>query len=97
MISYRLHPQAQKEFEEAVAYYDEISIELGDSFVDEVEHAIVRVLTFPDAWQSLSVNIRRCRVNRFPYGLVYYAESEGILIVALMQLQRKPDYWKERL
>jgi toxin ParE2 len=88
---------AQKELEEATAYYDEKRAGLGDEFAAEVEAAVERIRNFPNAWTRLSPNVGRCRTNRFPYGLVFQARPNEILILAVMHLHRKPGYWKERL
>jgi hypothetical protein len=45
----------------------------------------------------LSANVWRCRVNRFPYGLVYEVSGEEIVIVAVMHLHRRPGYWRDRV
>jgi hypothetical protein len=36
-------------------------------------------------------------VNRFPYGVLYREEGEQIQILAVMNLNQKPGYWKDRL
>ncbi|HRU71636.1 MAG TPA: type II toxin-antitoxin system RelE/ParE family toxin, partial [Kiritimatiellia bacterium] len=40
--------------------------------------------------------IHRCLVHRFPYGVLYSIESDGIFVLAVMNLHRDPDYWKRR-
>jgi plasmid stabilization system protein ParE len=45
----------------------------------------------------LSQNTRRCRTHRFPYGIIYQAKRDEILIVAVAHLHREPDNWLERL
>ncbi|HXG66826.1 MAG TPA: type II toxin-antitoxin system RelE/ParE family toxin [Blastocatellia bacterium] len=96
-MALRFHPWARQELIDAVAYYDSISQKLADDFVAEVENAITRIQNFPDAWPKFTANARRCRVNRFPYGVVYRASTDEILIVAVMHLHRKPDYWIDRI
>lgn len=96
-MTYRFHPSARRELTEAVAYYDRISRRLGDDFVDEVENAINRILSFPEAWPTLSAETRRCRMKRFPYGLVYQIRGDEVVIVAVMHLHRKPNCWEDRL
>lgn len=96
-MTYDFHPAAQQELEAALAYYDAISPDLGDAFLTEVEQTIERIIGFPDAWATLSANTRRCRVSGFPYGIIYQKKEPNILIVAVMHLQRQPDYWVERI
>jgi hypothetical protein len=59
--------------------------------------AVNRVAEFPGAWQLLGVGVRRCRLNRFPYGLVYSHIGDGIIVLAVAHLNRKPEYWRARL
>lgn len=88
---------AQAEFEEAVAFYNEQRDGLGSEFTEEVRKAMQRVVLHPQAWARLSRRTRRCRTNRFPYGLIYQVRDDLILIVAVAHLSRKPDYWRDRL
>ena len=46
-MAYDFHPDAKRELEDAVAYYDNTSIELGNTFIDEVERTINRIEKFP--------------------------------------------------
>lgn len=70
-MKYSFHPHAEKEIEEIENHYDSIREELGDRFRAEIELAISRILKFPNGWQPLSRIVRRCRLNTFPYGVVY--------------------------
>jgi hypothetical protein len=82
---------------DAVAYYDLQRPQLGDQFVDEVEAAIGRILRMPNDWQAVGRRTRRCRTDRFPYGLVYQVQGDVAVIVAVMHLSRRPGYWRGRL
>lgn len=88
---------AEAEFREAVDYYNQQSEGLGYEFAAEVRRTLARVVRFPDAWAGLSVRTRRCRTNRFPYGIVYQVREDTILVVAVMHLRRRPDMWRARL
>jgi plasmid stabilization system protein ParE len=88
---------AQKELEEAVAYYDARRQGLGDEFATEVERAVSRLVARPTAWAPLSPRTRGCRTRRFPYRLVYQIREREILIVAVMHQRRKPGYWEDRI
>lgn len=43
------HPEAQREIEEAVAYYDTINSSLADEFIAEAEQTLARIEKFPEA------------------------------------------------
>ena len=88
---------AQQELDEAVAYYNAEVAGLGEAFLLEALSALDRIQHFPDAWHPLSKTTRRCRLRRFPYGVVYRLDDEGILIVAVANLHRQPDYWRDLL
>lgn len=88
---------ARDELDEAAAHYDRERAGLGDEFSEEATNAIQRIMRFPGAWTALSDTVRRCRLNRFPYGIVYTVRGEDIIILAVMHLRRKPGYWQDRL
>lgn len=88
---------ASAEFIEAIVYYNLQSEGLGYEFAAEVKKTIGRILQYPNAWALLSKRTRRCRTNRFPYGLIYQLRSDTILIVAVQNLHKHPDSWKSRL
>jgi toxin ParE2 len=87
---------ARRELKDAVVFYNAQRPSLGDEFRDEVWETIQRIQRFPDAWHPLSASVRRCQMNRFPYGLIYASTGNEILIVAVAHLHRSPDYWRSR-
>lgn len=88
---------AEAELLDAVAYYNSQSEGLGYEFAAEVKRTIERIVQYPDAWTQLSIRTRRCRTNRFPYGVIYQIRSETLLIVAVMHLSRNPQLWQDRI
>ena len=58
---------------------------------------IDRIKQFPQAWQRFHEDARRCIIRRFPYGIVYILEQDTVLILAITNLHREPDYWIKRL
>jgi hypothetical protein len=88
---------AVAEFTAAVLFYNEQSEGLGYEFAAEVSRTLERIVQYPYAWMKLSKNTRRCRTNRFPYGLIYFVRDNTLIIVAVMHLARNPKTWKSRL
>jgi hypothetical protein len=90
-------PPATEELREAVAWYNAQRTGLGYEFVIEFEDTLDRITKLPTAWEKLSKNVRCCRLNRFPYGVLYTVRNDEILVVAVMHLHRKPGYWEGRV
>lgn len=88
---------AQIELDEAIEYYNFESSGLGDKFLLEILNVIERIKHFPKAWHPFSNTTRRCQVHRFPYGVIYQILDTEFLIIAIANLHREPDYWKERI
>ena len=74
-MKFTFHPHARKELREVVAHYDSVDAEAGESFLEEISKSITRILSFPEACAKIRGEVRRCRVNHFPYGIVYEIES----------------------
>jgi plasmid stabilization system protein ParE len=91
------HPDAQREFEESIEFYEGREPGLGLEFALEVETAIDRIVEFPEIATPFRGATRRCLVNRFPFGVVYLVQSESIFVVAVAHLHREPDFWVRRM
>ncbi len=87
---------AEDELDDAYEYYEYQQKSLGERFVNEVYASIELIKFYPFAWQKISTNSRRCLVKSFPYGVIYQIRDEQILIVAIANLNRKPNYWINR-
>lgn len=88
---------AELELDEAVADYEEKEIGLGLRFLLEIRNSVERIVAYPEAWNLLSANARRCRTKVFPYGIIYQVRRDEILILAIASLHREPAYWQSRL
>jgi toxin ParE1/3/4 len=95
-MTFHFHPEADEEFFEAAAYYEDCDPGLGIDFSREVYAAIQNASDYPAMWPEIAEQVCRCLVHRFPYGVLYSVEPDGIFILAVMHLHRDPDYWKHR-
>jgi toxin ParE1/3/4 len=94
---YSFHEDAEQEFLEAIEYYEESELGLGLRFSEEVYSTIKRICEFPQAWERMDSNTRRCLTNKFPFGVLYRISNNEILVMAIMNLHRLPNYWKKKL
>jgi toxin ParE2 len=95
-VNVRLVAPAAAELDEAVAWYAAQEPGLERRFIDEMRTA-KRIAERPHAWRPLGDGVRRFRLGRFPYGLIYVVEAGEIVILAIAHLHRKPNYWRSRL
>lgn len=79
------------DLEAAGDYYADIDPRLSTRFVDDVDAAIERIVMFPlgappvDGFDEL----RRARMQRFPYGIFYQPTHAGDLIVVRVLHSRR--------
>jgi plasmid stabilization system protein ParE len=50
----------------------------------------------PKAGRILRGSVRRRLLRKFPYALLYKIKPTDILILAVMNLKRRPTYWVGR-
>ncbi len=94
-----LEHDAENEMLEAARYYEQQQAGLGSDFLDEVEAGIERIAAGSDrfGYYRGSTTVRSVRLERFPYRLLFVLEPERAVIVAVMHLHRRPNYWKKRI
>ena len=88
---------AQRELNEAVAWYNEQAAGSGQEFLDELDRVVRRAVTFPMSCPEIEPGVRRCLLARFPYGLIYGVDRETIVVIAVSHLHREPRYWVGRI
>jgi plasmid stabilization system protein ParE len=88
---------AQRELDDAVAWYNKREEDLGLDFLDELDRSIRRILSFPLVSTEIDIGIRRCLLARFPYGIIYGLDEDLIVVIAVAHLHRHPRYWADWL
>lgn len=96
-MKHAFHPEAAREFAEAVKFYRQRGRHLGKRFDQEVRVAIAKILAAPHRWRILEEDVRRYLVRVFPYSVLYTVETDYVLIIAIMHGKRQPGYWRNRL
>jgi toxin ParE1/3/4 len=95
--SIKIHREAIKELNAAIAYYEDQKIGLGLDFLIEIEQAIRKIQSSPNVGAAYKMScLRRYVTQRFPF-LIFYTELEELIwIMAIAHGKRRPDYWKQR-
>ena len=93
-VSY--HRLARRELNEAAQFYNAESPGLGSAFLDEVERCTQAIVNYSEAGSLIIGSVRRRLVLRFPYAILYTIKQDGLRVLAVMNLKRRPMYWVGR-
>jgi plasmid stabilization system protein ParE len=90
------HPEALAEADHAAAFYKEQRLGLEVRFLEALNDAISRIRRNPLLYRCVEGEIRKCRILRFPYGIIYRVTEDRVDVIAIMHLKRRLGYWKSR-
>jgi plasmid stabilization system protein ParE len=95
----RLHPEAEREFDAAVSWYQDDYPGRGRRFFEAVHVGLRRIRAAPESfptWRRRR-DVRACVVDRFPYTLIFGASGAGWMVYAVAHDKRRPGYWRKRI
>ncbi len=93
----RLLDIAELELDDAWAWHEAQAPGLGERFLVEIRAGRDLIAAFPQSWHPLGDGVRRFRLKRFPYGMIYVADPAEIVVLAVAHHHRDPEYWRGRL
>lgn len=89
------HPKALAEADAGAAFYRERRSVLALRFLNSLDEVLDRITLNPRIYREVEPGIRKCRMNIFPYAIVYRCDVT-IEILAVMHIRRQPGYWRDR-
>jgi len=92
----RVHPEAHREFNDAIDYYERRSSGLGSIFTNEVDAGFARIREHPEAGRQVGKRTRRLVLPKFPYSLIYETREDCLMILAVAHHRKRPHYWRAR-
>jgi toxin ParE1/3/4 len=92
----RLDSAARTELLHEVRYYDTVRVGTGRKFREAVDVAFGKIRRSPEAGKPDELDCRRVRVKGFPFAVVYREHPQEIVVFAVRNDARRPDYWLER-
>jgi plasmid stabilization system protein ParE len=97
-MSYFFHPAAEAEHLESVAFYESRQAGLGASYLAEFEKTMARACLAPQRYSvELQPNVRRIRMKRFPFTILFQKSSNIVQVLAVAHDRRRPQYWLGRI
>lgn len=92
-----IHTEAIREFDSAIAYYEDQKIGLGLDLLSQVEETLGKIQQNPNlGTQHTIAGVRRYVIQGFPYLIFYVELEEFIWVIAIAHGKRRPNYWKKR-
>jgi plasmid stabilization system protein ParE len=97
----RVHRDARSEAIDAIAGYETIREGLGVRFSDRFSRSLVQIERNPRLFARLESTrlrgeIRRARLPRFPYLVIYEVHTDFVQVLAVAHASRESDYWSSR-
>ena len=91
-FQYKLHPEAQKEYEASVSWYLKLSLKAAKDFVNAVDIGLADICNNPNRYRNEYKNYRELSVRKFPFTIVYVIEENRqlIIIIAIYHQKRHP-------
>ena len=93
----RFHPEADKEFHEALVWYSRQRKGLDAEFVMCVDEAIQRISYNPQGYPIVHLHLRKAPVRRFPFLIIYESTKTQIHVIAVFHSRRNPSIWRTRV
>lgn len=97
MKTFRFLPEARLELLQQIEYYGNVREGLGVLFQHAVSEVVRRAVANPEQGAPRAHDTRRMLVKKFPFSVIYRVTGDVVLIVALADSRRRPDYWVRRV
>ena len=91
-----LLPEAYMDLDDACEWYEIRSEGLGNEFRRSLEQVLGGIELYPNMYPALYGEVRRARMGRFPYSVIYAAWGNRIVILGIFHNRRDPRAWQRR-
>lgn len=92
-----LSPEAEKEYDEAVDWYDKQRSGLGLDFADAIRAVLARIGANPRMHAVVYRDVRKAVVRKFRYVVIYRAEPARVSVISVFHTSRDPKDWQSRV
>ena len=83
-------PEARSEAFSAQNWYESRALGLGQEFARAFEVALASAVRNPQAYSLVEGACRRVLLRKFPFSLIYRADTEVLVVVAVFHHRREP-------
>lgn len=95
-FSLMIKPIAYVDIDEIVAWYEKAAPGLGKRFLTNMDWALKKIQSNPNAFTYVKYPVRRIIVEKFPYKILYQVTGEVIIILGICHAKRNSAFIKRR-
>ena len=89
-------PEADMDLDDASEWYERRGEGLGNDFRRAVGQVVDTIGLYPNIHPVLYGRVRRARIGRFPYSVIYAARGDRITILGIFHNRRDTRLWRRR-
>lgn len=97
MIQVRISAEALQDLNDGFTFYESIEEGLGDYFIACLKADIERLRIYGGIHRVVYRDYHRLLSEVFPYGVFYSMEKGFVVVWAVIDLRRDPDWIRRRL
>jgi plasmid stabilization system protein ParE len=91
-----LLPEAEAEYERALAWYFERSPKAAERSEAAFDEAVAAIRSRPTLYPMADDRHRFVLLRRYPFSLVYRLDVDTVTVIAVAHTSRRPGYWSDR-
>lgn len=92
----RFLPEARAEYDAAADWYEEQKTGLGVDYIARVRMVLNNIAGNPQLHAAVYGDVRKVRVSRFPYVILYREEPGEVIVISVFHTSRDPSIWQSR-
>ena len=87
-----IRERASKEYLEAIAWYEQRSLQAAENFILIVEQTLDEIEDKPNHFRLTYKNNREARIKKYPFNIVYFIDEkkQSVIITTLFHHKRNP-------
>lgn len=87
-----LEEEAVFDIQQAFEWYEEQKSGLGYFFLEELDNCYQKISSYPFHYTSINHWLRRIKVHKFPYLIIYEIEGNNVIINTIRHTGRNPKH-----
>jgi plasmid stabilization system protein ParE len=92
----RLRRVAQREYDDAVDWYEARGAGLGARFLAALREKLDDIAASPERYPEVWPGVREAPLTKWPYCVYYQVHSDHVMVIAVFHSARDPSVWQSR-